>query len=153
MTDYDLLAAQTSALIRGVPHLVADLANISALIYHSLEDINWAGFYLIEDGRLVLGPFQGNTACVEIPLGKGVCGTAAAEDRTVLVPDVHLFAGHIACDSASRSEIVIPVHINGRLIGVLDIDSPILSRFDDNDRIGLERTVRAAEAELALMQL
>lgn len=153
MTDYDLLAAQTSALIRGVPHLVADLANISALIYHSLDDINWAGFYLIEDGRLVLGPFQGNTACVEIPLGKGVCGTAAAEDRTVLVPDVHLFAGHIACDSASRSEIVIPVHINGRLIGVLDIDSPILSRFDDNDRIGLERTVRAAEAELALMQL
>ncbi|MBQ3918405.1 MAG: GAF domain-containing protein, partial [Oscillospiraceae bacterium] len=115
--------------------------------------INWAGFYLIEDGRLVLGPFQGNTACVEIPLGKGVCGTAAAEDRTVLVPDVHLFAGHIACDSASRSEIVIPVYINGRLIGVLDIDSPILSRFDDNDRIGLERTVRAAEAELALMQL
>ncbi|MBQ3919478.1 MAG: GAF domain-containing protein, partial [Oscillospiraceae bacterium] len=85
MTDYDLLAAQTSALIRGVPHLVADLANISALIYHSLDDINWAGFYLIEDGRLVLGPFQGNTACVEIPLGKGVCGTAAAEDRTVLV--------------------------------------------------------------------
>ena len=153
MTDYDLLAAQTSALIRGVPYLVADLANISALIYHSLDDINWAGFYLIEDGRLVLGPFQGNTACVEIPLGKGVCGTAAAEDRTVLVPDVHLFAGHIACDSASRSEIVIPVHINGRLIGVLDIDSPILSRFDDNDRIGLERTVRAAEAELALMQL
>ena len=153
MTDYDLLAAQTSALIRGVPHLVADLANISALIYHSLDDINWAGFYLIEDGRLVLGPFQGNTACVEIPLGKGVCGTAAAEDRTVLVPDVHLFAGHIACDSASRSEIVIPVHINGRLIGVLDIDSPILSRFDDNDRIGLERTVRAAEAELALMNL
>jgi GAF domain-containing protein len=153
MTDYDLLAAQTSALIRGVPHLVADFANISALIYHSLDDINWAGFYLIEDGRLVLGPFQGNTACVEIPLGKGVCGTAAAEDRTVLVPDVHLFAGHIACDSASRSEIVIPVHINGRLIGVLDIDSPILSRFDDNDRIGLERTVRAAEAELALMQL
>ena len=153
MTDYDLLAAQTSALIRGIPHLVADLANISALIYHSLDDINWAGFYLIEDGRLVLGPFQGNTACVEIPLGKGVCGTAAAEDRTVLVPDVHLFAGHIACDSASRSEIVIPVHINGRLIGVLDIDSPILSRFDDNDRIGLERTVRAAEAELALMNL
>ena len=153
MTDYDLLAAQTSALIRGVPHLVADLANISALIYHSLEDINWAGFYLIEDGRLVLGPFQGNTACVEIPLGKGVCGTAAAEDRTVLVPDVHLFAGHIACDSASRSEIVIPVHINGRLIGVLDIDSPILSRFDDYDRIGLERTVRAAEAELALTNL
>lgn len=153
MTDYDLLAAQTSALIRGVPHLVADLANISALIYHSLDDINWAGFYLIEDDRLVLGPFQGNTACVEIPLGKGVCGTAAAEDRTVLVPDVHLFAGHIACDSASRSEIVIPVHINGRLIGVLDIDSPILSRFDDNDRIGLERTVRAAEAELALMNL
>ena len=153
MTDYDLLAAQTSALIRGVPHLVADLANISALIYHSLDDINWAGFYLIEDGRLVLGPFQGNTACVEIPLGKGVCGTAAAEDRTVLVPDVHLFAGHIACDSASRSEIVIPVHINGRLIGVLDIDSPILSRFDDYDRIGLERTVRAAEAELALMNL
>ena len=153
MTDYDLLAAQTSALIRGIPHLVADLANISALIYHSLDDINWAGFYLIEDGRLVLGPFQGNTACVEIPLGKGVCGTAAAEERTVLVPDVHLFAGHIACDSASRSEIVIPVHINGRLIGVLDIDSPILSRFDDNDRIGLERTVRAAEAELALMNL
>ncbi len=153
MTDYDLLAAQTSALIRGVPHLVADLANISALIYHSLDDINWAGFYLIEDGRLVLGPFQGNTACVEIPFGKGVCGTAAAEDRTVLVPDVHLFAGHIACDSASRSEIVIPVHINGRLIGVLDIDSPILSRFDDNDRIGLERTVRAAEAELDLTNL
>ena len=145
MTDYDLLAAQTSALIRGVPHLVADLANISALIYHSLEDINWVGFYLIEDGRLVLGPFQGNTACVEIPLGKGVCGTAAAEDRTVLVPDVHLFAGHIACDSASRSEIVIPVHINGRLIGVLDIDSPLFSRFTAHDAEGLEEFARILE--------
>ena len=109
-TDYKLLIQQAEALVQGVPHLTANLANISALLYTSLEDINWAGFYLTEGSMLVLGPFQGNPACVEIQYGKGVCGTAAATDRAQLVPDVHAFKGHIACDSASRSEIVIPIH-------------------------------------------
>ncbi len=109
-TDYDTLIAQAEALTDGIPYFVANLANISALIFETLEDINWAGFYLREGDKLVLGPFQGKTACIEIPFGKGVCGTAFAEDRTVTVEDVHCFEGHIACDSASNSEIVIPIH-------------------------------------------
>ncbi len=149
MTDYDILVKQAESLVSGVPHLVANLANISALIYNSLDDINWAGIYLANGDKLVLGPFQGKTACVEIPFGKGVCGTAAAENKTLVVPDVQQFEGHIACDSASRSEIVIPLH-KGRVIGVLDIDSPVVSRFDDNDRQGLERIAKVTEDMMSL---
>ena len=147
-TDYALLAQQADALTRDVPHLIANLANISALLYTSLPDINWAGFYLADEDRLILGPFQGNPACVEIAFGRGVCGTAAAQDKTQLVPDVHLFPGHIACDSASRSEIVIPLHRNGKVIGVLDIDSPSIARFTKEDREGLELLASVLEKTL-----
>ena len=118
-TDYDLLNRQAESLIKDVPYLISNLANISALIYETLEDINWAGFYLAEGDKLYLGPFQGKTACVEIPFGRGVCGTAATENKTQLVADVHKFPGHIACDSASQSEIVVPVNHGGRVIGVM----------------------------------
>lgn len=148
MTDYALLNAQLRSLIHGVPHFIANLSNASALLYEVLPDLNWAGFYLLEGDTLVLGPFQGKTACIEIPVGKGVCGTAVAEDRTQLVKDVHLFPGHIACDSASNSEIVVPVRPNGKVVGVLDIDSPLLARFDEADRDGLEEFVRILEEEL-----
>ena len=148
MTDYTTLVRQAESLVSGVPHLTANLANISALLYTSLESINWAGFYLSEGEKLILGPFQGNPACVEIPYGKGVCGTAAAADSVQLVPDVHAFPGHIACDSASRSEIVIPIHKNDKVIGVLDIDSPVLSRFSEEDRDGLEQLVKTLEQQL-----
>lgn len=146
-TDYELLIQQAEALTKDCPHLIANLANISALLYTSLDDINWAGFYLLEEAsaKLILGPFQGNPACIEIPLGKGVCGTAASKDKTQLVPDVHLFPGHIACDSASRSEIVVPVHKDGKVIGVLDIDSPSLSRFTEEDQSGLNKLVSVLE--------
>ena len=147
-TDYELLIRQAEALIQGVPHLVANLANVSALIFTTLEDINWAGFYLLEGDKLVLGPFQGNPACVEIAIGKGVCGTAAAKDAVQLVPDVHLFEGHIACDSASRSEIVVPLHQGGKVIGVLDIDSPSLSRFTEEDSAGLSGLCTMLETQL-----
>ncbi len=148
-TDYKMLAAQAESLIRDVPHFIANLANLSALLYDGLEDLNWAGFYLLEGETLILGPFQGKVACVEIPVGKGVCGTAVQEGRTQLVPDVHRFPGHIACDSASRSEIVIPLRRKGRIIGVLDIDSPIPDRFSTADQAGLERIVQILEAHLA----
>ena len=148
MTDYALLNAQLRSLIHGVPHFIANLSNASALLYEVLPDLNWAGFYLLEGDTLVLGPFQGKTACIEIPVGKGVCGTAVAEDSTQLVRDVHLFPGHIACDSASNSEIVVPIRPNGKVVGVLDIDSPLLSRFDEADRDGLEEFVRILEEEL-----
>ena len=153
MTDYQLLKKQAEALIGGTPHFIANLANLSALIYQTLEEINWAGFYLVEesptnDDLLMLGPFQGKTACIEIPFGKGVCGTAASEDRPVLVEDVHQFAGHIACDSASRSEIVIPFHRDGKVAGVLDIDSPVLSRFTQEDLEGLSEIVQMLEQTL-----
>lgn len=138
MTDYSLLLSQARALTEGVEHTISNLSNLSALLYDTLEDINWAGFYILEGSTLVLGPFQGCPACVEIPLGRGVCGTAAREDRTVVVPDVHAFPGHIACDSASRSEIVIPLRVSDRVWGVLDIDSPSPDRFDESDREGLE---------------
>ena len=147
-TDYELLIGQAEALIQGVPHLVANLANVSALIFTILEDINWAGFYLLEGDKLVLGPFQGNPACVEISIGKGVCGTAAAKDAVQLVPDVHLFEGHIACDSASRSEVVVPLHRDGKVVGVLDIDSPSLSRFTEEDRAGLSGLCAMLERKL-----
>lgn len=145
---YESLCDTLSALISDVPHKTANLANASALIMEFLPDVSWAGFYLMENGMLVLGPFQGKTACIEIPVGKGVCGTAVAEDRTQLVKDVHLFPGHIACDSASNSEIVVPIRPNGKVVGVLDIDSPLLARFDEADRDGLEEFVRILEEEL-----
>lgn len=138
MTDYPELTAQLAALTVGVPHPVANLANAAALLWQGLEDINWAGFYLLEGDVLVLGPFQGKPACIEIPLGRGVCGTAAARDCTLVVPDVHAFPGHIACDAASAAEIVIPLRREGRVIGVLDIDSPLRGRFTEEDRVGLE---------------
>ena len=138
MNDYSSLCASLRSLIDGVPYRIANYANASALLYDALEDVNWAGFYFMDGGALVLGPFQGKTACIRIPLGKGVCGTAAAENATQLVYDVHQFPGHIACDSASNSEIVIPLRENGRVFGVLDIDSPSIGRFTDADREGLE---------------
>ncbi|MBQ3481177.1 MAG: GAF domain-containing protein [Oscillospiraceae bacterium] len=147
-TDYPALIAQAEGLIDGVPHFVANLANVSALIYSALDELNWAGFYLAEGEKLVLGPFQGRPACIEIPFGRGVCGTAAAEDRTQLVPDVHLFPGHIACDCASRSEIVVPLHGGGKVVGVLDIDSPVEARFGEEDREGLEALCRVLEKHL-----
>ena len=149
MTDYKLLNAQLQALNEGNPYKIAILANASALLLQSLADINWAGFYLLETDRLVLGPFQGKVACVQIPLGKGVCGTAFAEDRTLRVEDVHQFSGHIACDSASNSEIVIPLRKDGRPFGVLDIDSPLLSRFSEEDRVGLEEFAKIIETALS----
>ena len=148
MTNYEELNGRLSALIHGVPHRIANLANASALLWESLEGLNWAGFYLLEQGKLVLGPFQGKPACIEIPLGKGVCGTAAAEDLTQLVPDVHAFPGHIACDSASNSEIVVPIHRGAQVVAVLDMDSPVLGRFTEADREGLEAFVRILEEEL-----
>lgn len=138
MTDYSLLNQQLDALIRDVAHPVANLANASALLWEFLPDINWAGFYLLEGDTLVLGPFQGKTACIEIPVGRGVCGTAAKENATQLVPDVHQFSGHIACDSASNSEIVVPLRKGEQVVGVLDIDSPLYNRFTETDKTGLE---------------
>ena len=145
MTDYEMIALQAEALVAGIPHRIANLANISALLFSSMETINWAGFYFLEGNRLVLGPFQGKPACVEIPYGKGVCGTAAAEDAVQLVSNVHLFPGHIACDHASQSEIVIPLHRQGRVYGVLDLDSPVVGRFTEIDRAGLERVAAVVE--------
>ena len=146
--DYALLARQAEELIRSVPHRTANLANLSALLDQALEEINWVGFYLAEGDCLVLGPFQGKPACIEIPFGRGVCGTAAAQDATQLVPDVHAFPGHIACDCASRSELVIPLHRGSAVAGVLDIDSPRLARFTQADRDGLEALVRRVEGYL-----
>ena len=136
--DWKVLHDQLRELIWNVPHRTANLANASALLWQHLEDINWTGFYLLEGKTLVLGPFQGKPACIEIPLGKGVCGTAVAQSATVRVEDVHDFPGHIACDSASRSEIVIPLRVDGEIIGVLDIDSPVLNRFSQEDQKHLE---------------
>lgn len=148
-TDFNQIKEQLQALIAGVPHLIANLANASALLWQSLPDLNWVGFYLLEGDRLVLGPFQGKPACIEIPLGKGVCGTAAAENRTVLVKNVHNFPGHIACDSASASEIVVPIRQNGRAVAVLDLDSPTVGRFTEADRVLLEQVGVILETELA----
>ncbi len=148
MTDYPTLNAQLSALIRGMPHRVANLANAAALLYHTLDGLNWAGFYLLEGDTLVLGPFQGRPACIEIPVGRGVCGTAVAEGKTQLVPDVHQFPGHIACDSASNSEIVVPIRADGKIVGVLDLDSSYVGRFTEADQAGLETFVRVLETEL-----
>ena len=146
--DYTKLNRELAALIDGIPYETANLANASALLWQHLQGINWAGFYKMIDGKLVLGPFQGKPACIVIPVGRGVCGTAVAQDKTQLVADVHQFPGHIACDSASNSEIVIPIHVNGNIWGVLDIDSPHLNRFTDSDREGLEAFVGILEKAL-----
>ena len=148
MTDYRELNLQLEGLIHGVPHFISNLANASALLYNTLQDINWAGFYLLQEGRLVLGPFQGKPACIEIPVGKGVCGTAVERNETVIVKNVHEFPGHIACDGASNSEIVIPLRKDGKIIGVLDIDSPKFSRFSEEDMQGLENFAHILENSL-----
>ncbi len=148
MTDYSLLCQSLAAITDGVPYETANLANASALIREYLPDLNWAGFYKMTGGKLVLGPFQGKTACIEIAVGRGVCGTAALENKTQLVPDVHQFPGHIACDCASNSEIVIPIHVDGKIWGVLDIDSPVIGRFSEEDKNGLEDFVKILEKVL-----
>ena len=150
MIDYDMMCRQLESLSKGVVWDVTVLSNAAALIWDTLDGINWAGFYLMKDGRLMLGPFQGKPACTSIEVGNGVCGTAAAEDRTQLVMNVHEFPGHIACDSASNSEIVVPMHVNGKIYGVLDIDSPHVGRFSEEDKEGLEAFVHVLESASAL---
>ncbi|MBD8016539.1 GAF domain-containing protein [Microbacterium sp. APC 3898] len=146
--QYTMLSKQLDALLEGESNSIANLSNASALLNQFLERINWVGFYLMEDGELVLGPFQGLPACVRIPVGKGVCGTAVADKKTMLVEDVQAFPGHIACDAASRSEIVIPLMKEDQVIGVLDIDSPELSRFTEDDQKGLELFVEVLAKHL-----
>ena len=145
---YNNLCLQLKGITEGESHPVPNMANASALLWQTLKDINWAGFYTLEaEGYLLLGPFQGKPACIRIPVGKGVCGTAVAENKTQLVKDVHQFAGHIACDAASNSEIVVPLHdADGRIVGVLDIDSPSLARFTEEDRAALEEFAGILEA-------
>ena len=138
---YREVTSQLAGILSGERNGLANAANMAALLFHLLPDLNWAGFYFLQGGELVLGPFQGKVACVRIALGKGVCGTAAERRKTIVVPDVHGFPGHIACDAASRSEIVIPLITGGKVIGVLDLDSPIPARFDAGDRAGLEAAV------------
>ena len=146
--SYKVITEQVRAFLEEEPHYVSAMSNISALLMQTLEELNWAGFYLMRDGRLTVGPFQGKPACIHIEVGKGVCGTSVERDETILVPDVHLFPGHIACDSASNAEIVIPIHKNGKIMGVLDIDSPKTGRFSGEDRDGLEEMVREMETLL-----
>ena len=142
---YDLVKLQVMGLTEDVPHFIANMSNISALLNDALEDINWVGFYFMKNGKLVLGPFQGKPACIEIEVGRGVCGTAVKENQVQLVKDVHEFPGHIACDSASNSEIVIPMHIQGEICGVLDIDSPSVGRFTEADAKGLTQIIEMIE--------
>lgn len=145
---YQLMNQQLERLLKATPYRISGLANASALLWETLGDINWAGFYLIEDGKLILGPFQGKVACTEIEIGRGVCGTAVGKDEVLLVENVHEFPGHIACDSASESEIVLPIHYNGEVVGVLDIDSPLPARFDGEDEEGLRKFVEVLERNL-----
>ena len=148
MTNYDILLKQAADIIESEPWCIAALSNISSLIMTSLKDLNWVGFYLVRNGALTVGPFQGKPACIHIQPGKGVCGTALLKDETLLVPNVHEFQGHIACDSASDSEIVVPIHSNGRVVAVLDIDSPLPSRFSQSDKAGLEELVKLMEEKI-----
>ena len=148
MTDYESLIPAVKAVTAQCPHFIANLANTSALIWEYMDDLNWAGFYLMQDGKLVLGPFQGKVACTEIEVGSGVCGTAVATGETQLVADVHQFEGHIACDSASNSEIVIPLRRGGLVFGVLDIDSPSLGRFTEKDKAQLEKLAEVLQDNL-----
>ena len=147
---YELLCKQITSLLGDETDCLANMANLSAALFQELPDLNWAGFYILKDGQLVLGPFQGKPACVRIALGRGVCGTCARSGQTQLVKNVHEFAGHIACDAASNSEIVLPIFKNGAVWGVLDIDSPILARFDETDKIYLEKIARLFEKTSAL---
>ena len=149
MTDYELLREQAEAMSDGVAWEITILSNLSALLYESMDELNWAGFYLLRDGALELGPFQGKPACTRIPVGKGVCGTAVLKDEIQRVEDVHAFPGHIACDGASASEIVLPIHVKGQIVGVLDMDSPVLARFTKEDEKGLEGIVKSLERILA----
>ncbi len=146
--DHQMLLAQVRALTENIPYETANLANTAAAIWQNMENINWAGFYLCQRDKLVLGPFQGKPACIEIPLGKGVCGTAAQEKRTVLVENVHQFPGHIACDSASNAELVVPIFKDGQIYGVLDIDSPQIGRFTQKDREAMEQLVQILQNAL-----
>ena len=141
-TDYKLLSSQVRSLLGGETDALANAANFVGLLYNALDDVNWLGIYVLRGEELVLGPFQGQPACVHIPLGKGVCGTAAAKRQSLRVPDVHEFPGHIACDAASRSELVVPLLVDGKVIGVLDIDSPSLARFSEDDQRGVEECCR-----------
>ena len=141
----NILTEQAKGIVETDPWYVAALSNLSALIMENMDRLNWAGFYLMRDGRLVVGPFQGKVACIHIEVGNGVCGTCVMRDETIVVPDVHAFPGHIACDSASRSEIVVPIHHDGKVIGVLDIDSPEPDRFSEEDRVVLESLVKVIE--------
>lgn len=145
MADYKLISKQIETLAEDEPNFIPVLSNAAALIYDNVGELNWAGFYLMDKGSLLLGPFQGKVACIRIAVGKGVCGTAVAEDATQLVYDVHEFPGHIACDSASNSEVVVPLHSNGRIVGVLDIDSPKVGRFSEEDKEGFEIIAKAIE--------
>ena len=153
MTDYRLIQEQADEIIAAEPFYVASLANLSALLFESMEGLNWAGFYLMDKGSLLVGPFQGRTACIRIEIGRGVCGTAVKEDRIQRVADVHAFPGHIACDAASRSEIVLPIHSSGRIVGVLDIDSPLPDRFREEDEEGLAGLVRIIEEKADFREL
>jgi L-methionine (R)-S-oxide reductase len=150
--QYNLINAQVQALISGESDMIANMANIAAVLFNTLEQINWAGFYLHKQEQLVLGPFQGQPACIRIPMGRGVCGTAASSLKTIVVKDVHDFTGHIACDAASNSEIVVPIIINKKLIAVLDIDSPVVDRFDEYDRQGLEALVSIFQETLTSLE-
>ena len=143
---YELVKLQVQGLTEDVPYFIANMSNISALLNDALDNINWVGFYFMKNGKLVLGPFQGKPACIEIEIGRCVCGTAVKEDQIQLIQDVHQFPGHIACDSASNSEIVIPMHVNGNIVGVLDIDSPMIGRFTEADRDGLKNIVEMIES-------
>ena len=145
---YEIMTKQAEELLKEESWHISVFANVSALLFETMENINWAGFYIVRNGELTLGPFQGKVACIHIGKGKGVCGTAWDRDETVVVPDVHQFPGHIACDSASRSEIVIPVHRNGEVFAVLDIDSPVKDRFGEKDKKGLEQIVKSIEEGL-----
>ncbi len=145
MSNYDLMIKQVESLAEASRNYLPLMSNISALLFESLKDINWAGFYLVNNENLLLGPFQGKVACVNIENGKGVCGTALLKDETIVVDNVHEFEGHIACDSASNSEIVIPIHHNNKVIALLDIDSPVFNRFTNEDKIGLENLVKKLE--------
>jgi GAF domain-containing protein len=142
---YQMLLEQSKAMVDGERNQIANLANVAALLFHGLEEINWAGFYLLDDRELVLGPFQGKPACIRIPIGRGVCGTAVAQRKTQRIENVHDFPGHIACDSASNSEIVIPILVQDRVVGVLDIDSPVFHRFQEEDQQYLEEIVHVLE--------
>lgn len=148
-TNYNLLGKQLASLIEDETNLIAILSNTSALLNDNLDQINWLGFYLIENNELILGPFQGHPACMHISIGKGVCGTAVANNQTQLVDDVNTFPGHIACDANSKSEIVVPIHVNNETIGVLDIDAPITQRFSKDDQQGLEEIVSILEHQLS----